>query len=132
MKALDLAQAGISSIVWATGFSRHFDWIESPSIAAGCDPVHVRGVRYPARSIFPGPPVAPHASFEFHRWCWRRRSVCEGPDPSPGRSELAPKFGVSPDASILSRGSQVRALPGAPAFARAKTTQKRSSSFDRC
>ena len=44
VKALDLAQAGISSIVWATGFSRHFDWIESPSIAAGCDPVHVRGV----------------------------------------------------------------------------------------
>ena len=42
--ALDLAQAGIGSIIWATGFSRHFDWIESPSIAAGCDPVHVRGV----------------------------------------------------------------------------------------
>ena len=38
VNVLDLAQAGISSIVWATGFSRHFDWIESPSIAAGCDP----------------------------------------------------------------------------------------------
>jgi putative flavoprotein involved in K+ transport len=41
---LDLALAGISSIVWATGFHRDFDWIRSPSIAPGCDPVHVRGV----------------------------------------------------------------------------------------
>jgi len=41
---LDVAQAGISSIVWATGFRRDFDWIRSPSIAPGRDPVHVRGV----------------------------------------------------------------------------------------
>ena len=41
---LDLAQAGVSSIVWATGFQRDFDWIRSPSIVPGRDPVHVRGV----------------------------------------------------------------------------------------
>jgi putative flavoprotein involved in K+ transport len=55
--------AGISSIVWATGFSRHFDWIESPSIAAGCDPVHVRGVS-----------TQPDLFFLGLRWLHTRRS----------------------------------------------------------
>ena len=63
VKALDLAQVGICSIVWATGFSRHFDWIESPSIAAGCDPVHVRGVS-----------TQPGLFFLGLRWLHTRRS----------------------------------------------------------
>jgi putative flavoprotein involved in K+ transport len=61
--ALDLAQAGISSIVWATGFSRHCDWIESFSIVAGCDPVHVRGVS-----------TQPGLFFLGLRWLYTRRS----------------------------------------------------------
>src|SRR5262249_37741557 len=44
ISTLDVAQAGISSIVWASGFHRQFDWIRSPSIVPGRDPVHVRGV----------------------------------------------------------------------------------------
>ena len=63
MTTLDLAQAGIGSIVWATGFSRHFDWIESPSIAVGCDPVHVRGVS-----------TQPGLFFLGLRWLHTRRS----------------------------------------------------------
>jgi putative flavoprotein involved in K+ transport len=60
---LDLALAGISSIVWATGFHRNFDWIRSPSIAPGCDPVHVRGVS-----------TQPGLFFLGLRWLHTRRS----------------------------------------------------------
>jgi putative flavoprotein involved in K+ transport len=60
---LDVEQAGISSIVWATGFCRHFDWIRSPSIAPGCDPVHVRGVS-----------TQPGLFFLGLRWLHTRRS----------------------------------------------------------
>lgn len=60
---LDLAQARIGSIVWATGFSRDFDWIRSPSIAPGCDPVHVRGVS-----------TQPGLFFLGLRWLYTRRS----------------------------------------------------------
>jgi putative flavoprotein involved in K+ transport len=61
--ALDLAAAGISSIVWATGFRRDFDWIRSPSIAPGGDPVHVRGVS-----------TQPGLFFLGLRWLHTRRS----------------------------------------------------------
>jgi len=60
---LDVAQAGISSIVWATGFRCEFDWIRSPSIAPGCDPVHVRGVS-----------TQPGLFFLGLRWLHTRRS----------------------------------------------------------
>jgi len=60
---LDLAEAGISSIVWATGFRCQFDWIESPSIAPGCDPIHVRGVS-----------TQPGLFFLGLRWLHTRRS----------------------------------------------------------
>jgi len=63
VRTLDLTQAGINSIVWATGFSRDFDWIESPSIAVGCDPVHVRGVS-----------TQPGLFFLGLRWLYTRRS----------------------------------------------------------
>jgi putative flavoprotein involved in K+ transport len=60
---LDLAQAGIGAIVWATGFRCDFDWIRSPAIAPGCDPVHVRGVS-----------TQPGLFFLGLRWLHTRRS----------------------------------------------------------
>lgn len=60
---LDVAPAGIGSIVWATGFRRHFDWIRSPSIAPGSEPVHVRGVS-----------TQPGLFFLGLRWLHTRRS----------------------------------------------------------
>ena len=60
---LNVGHAGISSIVWATGFRRQFDWIRSPSIAPGCDPVHVRGVS-----------TQPGLFFLGLRWLHTRRS----------------------------------------------------------
>jgi putative flavoprotein involved in K+ transport len=50
--SVDLAKAGIGSIVWATGFQRHFPWLHVPGVldAAG-DLVHRHGVT-PAPGLY--------------------------------------------------------------------------------
>jgi putative flavoprotein involved in K+ transport len=60
---LDLTCAGIGTIIWATGFNRNFDWIESPAVAPGCDPVHARGIS-----------TQPGLYFLGLRWLYTRRS----------------------------------------------------------
>ncbi|MEU9339661.1 MSMEG_0569 family flavin-dependent oxidoreductase [Streptomyces sp. NPDC048278] len=42
--ALDLAEAGITSVVWATGFTRDHRWIEIPAFDGRGYPMHRRGV----------------------------------------------------------------------------------------
>ena len=42
--ALDLAEAGITSVVWATGFTRDHRWIEIPAFDGRGYPMHWRGV----------------------------------------------------------------------------------------
>ena len=41
--SLDLAQAGVGSIIWATGYAQDFSWIDLDTFEAG-KPVHERGV----------------------------------------------------------------------------------------
>jgi putative flavoprotein involved in K+ transport len=41
---LDLKQAGVTSIVWATGFVQDFSWIKLDAFDAQGQPVHRRGV----------------------------------------------------------------------------------------
>jgi putative flavoprotein involved in K+ transport len=41
---LDLAQAGITSVVWAVGYRREFQWIELPMFDGMGYPTHSRGV----------------------------------------------------------------------------------------
>jgi putative flavoprotein involved in K+ transport len=53
-RTLDLAEARIGSVVWATGFARDHRWIEVPVFDGRCYPVHWRratstpGTRTPA------------------------------------------------------------------------------------
>jgi putative flavoprotein involved in K+ transport len=42
--ALDLAKAGITAIVWATGFALDFSWIRADTFDAKGTPLHERGV----------------------------------------------------------------------------------------
>ena len=42
--SLDLKQAGITSIIWATGFAVDFSWLKAGSFDAKGRPEHVRGV----------------------------------------------------------------------------------------
>ncbi len=41
---LDLADSGIMSVVWATGFRRDFRWIDAPVLDDRGEPIHRRGV----------------------------------------------------------------------------------------
>jgi putative flavoprotein involved in K+ transport len=49
LSRLNLAQAGITSIVWATGYAMDFGWLEVPAFDDKGRPAHERGV-----SIVPG------------------------------------------------------------------------------
>ena len=41
---LDLAQAGIASVLWCIGFSPDFEWVDAPVFNGRGAPVHQRGV----------------------------------------------------------------------------------------
>jgi putative flavoprotein involved in K+ transport len=48
---LDLRAAGISSVIWATGFRYKFDWIEADIFEADGEPRHLRGIT-PAPGLY--------------------------------------------------------------------------------
>lgn len=60
---LDLKTAGISSIIWATGFRYDFDWVKLPIFDDMGEPVHRRGV-----TNLPG------LFFLGIRWLYKRKS----------------------------------------------------------
>jgi putative flavoprotein involved in K+ transport len=44
LRRLDLRSAGIGAVIWATGYSVNFDWIDVPVLDARGEPVHCRGI----------------------------------------------------------------------------------------
>jgi putative flavoprotein involved in K+ transport len=44
IRELDLVAAGITSVIWATGFRRDFGWIDAPVLDERGEPIHRRGV----------------------------------------------------------------------------------------
>lgn len=42
--SLDLEAAGVSTVVWCTGFTAHFEWLQLPVIDDRGVPVHTRGI----------------------------------------------------------------------------------------
>jgi putative flavoprotein involved in K+ transport len=60
---LDLKAAGITSIVWATGFRYDFDWVKLPIFNDTGEPVHRRGVT-----------TLPGIYFLGMRWLYKRKS----------------------------------------------------------
>lgn len=53
---LDLAAAGVTSIVWATGFTQNYDWLQVDAFDASGRPAHQRGVSTEAGVYFVGLP----------------------------------------------------------------------------
>lgn len=41
---LDLAQVGVGSVIWCTGFTADFDWIHAPVTDDNGRPIHARGI----------------------------------------------------------------------------------------
>ncbi|NMO92708.1 NAD(P)-binding domain-containing protein [Actinomycetospora sp. TBRC 11914] len=60
---LDLRAAGITTVIWATGFRRDFSWIHAPVLDAAGEPVHRRGIT-----------DAPGLYFLGLKWQYRRSS----------------------------------------------------------
>jgi putative flavoprotein involved in K+ transport len=60
---IDLDEAGITSVLWATGFRRDFSWIDAPAFDATGEPVQRRGVT-----------AVPGLYFLGLRWLYRRGS----------------------------------------------------------
>jgi putative flavoprotein involved in K+ transport len=60
---LDLRAAGITSIIWATGFGNDYDWLKLPLLDERGEPMHERGV-----TQFPG------IYFLGLRWLYKRKS----------------------------------------------------------
>jgi putative flavoprotein involved in K+ transport len=92
-RALDLASAGITSVIWSTGFRTDYGWIEVPIFDGRGYPVHKRGVTAAEGLYFLGLPW-------LHTWGSGRFS------------------GVAADASFLAERIAERlrlALPATPA-----------------
>jgi putative flavoprotein involved in K+ transport len=64
MSRLNLKDANISAIVWATGFRCNFDWVKLPVCDEAGEPIHRRGV-----TQFPG------IYFLGLRWLYKRKSA---------------------------------------------------------
>jgi putative flavoprotein involved in K+ transport len=60
---LDLKSAGITSIIWATGFGNDYNWLKLPLLDERKEPVHERGV-----TRFPG------IYFLGLRWLYKQKS----------------------------------------------------------
>jgi putative flavoprotein involved in K+ transport len=61
---LNLKEAGVNAIVWASGFRYDFDWVKPPIFDDGGEPLHRRGV-----TQFPG------IYFLGLRWLYKRKSA---------------------------------------------------------
>jgi putative flavoprotein involved in K+ transport len=52
IRSLDLAGAGIGSVIWCTGFGADLSWVRLPVLDARGAPVHVRGVSTTCPGVF--------------------------------------------------------------------------------
>jgi putative flavoprotein involved in K+ transport len=62
-RVLDLAAAGITTVIWATGFQRDYSWLQAPVLDAEGEPEHEHGIT-----------AAPGLYFLGLRWQSRRSS----------------------------------------------------------
>ena len=77
-RSLDLHSAGITSIVWATGFRRQYDWVELPILDRAARSRSTASHRCPAHMC--------SASFQHYRSSLhRRRGPRRSPSPSTSR-----------------------------------------------
>ena len=51
LRRLNLREANVSTVIWATGFTGDFSWIHLPVLDAECKPMHQRGVS-PVRGLY--------------------------------------------------------------------------------
>lgn len=99
---LDAADAGISSVVWATGFRYNFGWVKLPVLGASGEPLQRHGV-----STCPG--------FYFRRMFNLRSNLFEG---------------VGEDAAYIAEHISTRACRGEPKLIAAGTSATTIAAMD--
>lgn len=70
LRELDLVEAGISTIIWATGFTRNFDWLEVDAFDEQGNPRHQRGVSSESGIYFLGLPWLSNRGSSFIWGVW--------------------------------------------------------------
>jgi putative flavoprotein involved in K+ transport len=85
---LDLAQSGISSIVWATGFAVDFSWIRADTFCGKGQPLHERGVSKVPGLFFIGLPWLSRRASPFIWGVWHDAAYLA--DQIANRKEVTP------------------------------------------
>lgn len=67
---LNLAEAGISTIIWATGFKFDFSWLEVDAFHEDGTPFHKRGISTEQGIYFLGLPELTNRASSFIYGCW--------------------------------------------------------------
>lgn len=70
IRSLDLAEAGVTSIIWATGFRQNFSWLPAGATDALGRPVHERGVSAEPGVYFLGLPWQSRRGSSFIWGVW--------------------------------------------------------------
>lgn len=70
LRALDLAAAGVATIIWATGFARDYGWLKVDSFDKGGVPKHQRGVSVEPGVYFLGLPWQSRRGSSFIWGVW--------------------------------------------------------------
>ena len=70
LESLDLAAAGVTSVVWATGFTVDYSWLQVDCFDAGGRPVHRRGVSTEPGVYFLGLPWLSRRGSSFIWGVW--------------------------------------------------------------
>ena len=102
---LDLQSAGISTIIWASGYKLDFGWVQIPVFDQTGYPVHQRGI-----TVFPG------LYFLGLHWLYKRKSALlygVGEDAAFIASVIADRGGTTgvPHVVPLTRGVHIRRKP---------------------
>ncbi|MEX1233425.1 MAG: NAD(P)/FAD-dependent oxidoreductase [Roseovarius sp.] len=71
LRSLDLAEAGITSIIWATGYARDYGWLQVEAFDAAGAPAHQRGVSTEAGAYFLGLPWQSRRGSSFIWGVWQ-------------------------------------------------------------
>lgn len=68
--SLDLAEAGVSTIIWATGFRSDYSWLKVDAFGEDGTPLHKRGVSAENGVYFIGLPNLSNRASSFIYGCW--------------------------------------------------------------
>lgn len=70
IRSLDLAKAGVSTIIWATGYRFDFSWLQVDAFHPDGTPFHKRGISSEMGVYFLGLPELTNRASSFIYGCW--------------------------------------------------------------